>query len=125
VPGLEFLKAVNRGERPDIGRRVVVVGGGNTAMDCARTALRLGAAATVVYRRTRQEMPAIAAEIEEALREGVAFEFLANPRRSITRTAGWWAWSASAWCWASRTRAGGAARRRRSTARSASRWTRC
>jgi NADPH-dependent glutamate synthase beta subunit-like oxidoreductase/Pyruvate/2-oxoacid:ferredoxin oxidoreductase delta subunit len=80
VPGLEFLKAVNRGERPDIGLRVAVVGGGNTAMDCARTALRLGATATVVYRRTRHEMPAIAAEIDEAVREGVVFEFLANPR---------------------------------------------
>jgi 2-oxoacid:acceptor oxidoreductase delta subunit (pyruvate/2-ketoisovalerate family) len=56
------------------------VGGGNTAMDCARTALRLGATATVIYRRTRQEMPAIAAEVEEALHEGVVFEFLANPR---------------------------------------------
>jgi NADPH-dependent glutamate synthase beta subunit-like oxidoreductase len=78
--GLDFLKAVNRGERPDIGRRVMVVGGGNTAMDCARTALRLGATATVVYRRTRQEMPAIASEIEEALHEGVVFEFLSNPR---------------------------------------------
>jgi NADPH-dependent glutamate synthase beta subunit-like oxidoreductase len=80
LPGLEFLKAVNRGERPDIGRRVVVVGGGNTAMDCARTALRLGAKPVVVYRRTRQEMPAIPAEIEEALHEGIVFEFLANPR---------------------------------------------
>jgi NADPH-dependent glutamate synthase beta subunit-like oxidoreductase/Pyruvate/2-oxoacid:ferredoxin oxidoreductase delta subunit len=80
VAGLGFLKAVNGGDRPAIGRHVVVVGGGNTAMDCARTALRLGAGATVVYRRTRQEMPAIAAEIEEAVREGVAFEFLANPR---------------------------------------------
>jgi NADPH-dependent glutamate synthase beta subunit-like oxidoreductase len=80
VAGLEFLKAVNRGERPDIGRRVVIVGGGNTAMDCARSALRLGAAPLVVYRRTRQEMPAIEAEIREAMREGVAFEFLANPR---------------------------------------------
>jgi NADPH-dependent glutamate synthase beta subunit-like oxidoreductase len=91
VAGLEFLKAVNRGERPDIGGRVVVVGGGNTAMDCARTALRLGASATVVYRRTRAEMPAIAAEIEEALNEGVAFEFLANPRafhRAEGRLAG-------------------------------------
>jgi NADPH-dependent glutamate synthase beta subunit-like oxidoreductase len=78
--GLEFLKAVNRGERPDIGRHVVIVGGGNTAMDCARTALRLGATPLVVYRRTRSEMPAIATEVEEALREGIAFEFLANPR---------------------------------------------
>jgi NADPH-dependent glutamate synthase beta subunit-like oxidoreductase len=78
--GLEFLRSVNRGERPRLGRRVVVVGGGNTAMDCARTAVRLGAEVTVVYRRTRQEMPAIAAEIEEAVREGVAIEFLANPR---------------------------------------------
>jgi 2-oxoacid:acceptor oxidoreductase delta subunit (pyruvate/2-ketoisovalerate family) len=78
-PGLAFLKAVNRGERPDLGERVVVVGGGNTAIDCARTAVRLGAAATVLYRRTRAEMPAIAAEIDEALAEGVEFIFLAAP----------------------------------------------
>jgi 2-oxoacid:acceptor oxidoreductase delta subunit (pyruvate/2-ketoisovalerate family) len=78
-PGLAFLKAVNRGERPDLGERVVVVGGGNTAMDCARTALRLGAAATVLYRRTRAEMPAIAAEVDEALAEGVDIIFLAAP----------------------------------------------
>jgi 2-oxoacid:acceptor oxidoreductase delta subunit (pyruvate/2-ketoisovalerate family) len=78
-PGLAFLKAVNRGERPDLGGRVVVVGGGNTAIDCARTALRLGAAATVLYRRTRAEMPAIAAEIDEALAEGVQFIYLAAP----------------------------------------------
>lgn len=87
VPGLEFLKAVNRGERPDIGARVVVVGGGNTAMDCARTALRLGAEPVVVYRRTRAEMPAIAEEVDEAMREGVVFEFLANPR-AFHRTDG-------------------------------------
>lgn len=77
--GLQFLKLVNRGERPDLGRRVVVVGGGNTAIDCARTARRLGAEALVLYRRTRADMPAIAEEIEEAQREGVEFSFLAAP----------------------------------------------
>ncbi|HSJ32842.1 MAG TPA: NAD(P)-binding protein [Longimicrobiales bacterium] len=80
IAGLDFLKAVNRGEAPEIGQRVVVVGGGNTAIDCARTALRLGATPVVLYRRTRQEMPAIAAEVDEAIREGIAFEFLAAPR---------------------------------------------
>jgi NADPH-dependent glutamate synthase beta subunit-like oxidoreductase len=80
-PGLQFLNAVNAGERPAVGRRVVVVGGGNTAMDCARTALRLGATVTVLYRRTRAEMPAIPEEVEEAEREGVRFLFLAAPVR--------------------------------------------
>lgn len=78
-PGLAFLREVNAGERPDLGHRVVVVGGGNTAMDCARSALRLGASVTVAYRRTRDEMPAIAEEIEEAEREGAQLSFLANP----------------------------------------------
>ncbi len=77
--GLEFLKEVNRGERPDIGGTAVVVGGGNTAIDCARTALRLGANAIVLYRRTRAEMPAIEQEVEEAVQEGVQFVFLAAP----------------------------------------------
>lgn len=77
--GLEFLKAVNGGARPDLGRRVVIVGGGNTAMDCARSAMRLGAEPTVLYRRTRNEMPAIPEEINEAEREGVDFIFLAAP----------------------------------------------
>ncbi len=80
IGGLDFLRAVNRGERPFIGRNVIVIGGGNTAMDCARTARRLGATPVVVYRRTRAEMPAIAAEVEEAVREGVLFEQLAAPR---------------------------------------------
>jgi 2-oxoacid:acceptor oxidoreductase delta subunit (pyruvate/2-ketoisovalerate family) len=79
MPGLEFLKAVNRGERPDIGHRVAVIGGGNTAMDCARTALRLGSDPVVVYRRTREEMPAIATEIDEAMAEGIELVFLAAP----------------------------------------------
>jgi 2-oxoacid:acceptor oxidoreductase delta subunit (pyruvate/2-ketoisovalerate family) len=77
--GLDYLKAVNRGERPEIGQRVAIIGGGNTAMDCARTALRLGAKPVVVYRRTRAEMPAIPQEVEEATREGVEFVFLAAP----------------------------------------------
>jgi 2-oxoacid:acceptor oxidoreductase delta subunit (pyruvate/2-ketoisovalerate family) len=84
-PGLEFLKAVNAGERPDLGDHVVVVGGGNTAMDCARSALRLGAAVTVVYRRTPVEMPAIPQEVKEARTEGVGFVFLAAPTAATTR----------------------------------------
>ena len=77
--GLEFLREVNEGGRPELGRLVVVVGGGNTAMDCARTAVRLGADVTVLYRRGRAEMPANAEEVQEALHEGVRFGFLAAP----------------------------------------------
>jgi NADPH-dependent glutamate synthase beta subunit-like oxidoreductase len=83
--GLHFLNEVNAGGRPDVGRRVVVVGGGNTAIDCARTARRLGARVLVLYRRTRVEMPAIEEEILEAEREGVEFEFLAAPNAVARR----------------------------------------
>lgn len=79
LTGLEFLKAVNAGKTIALGKQVLIIGGGNTAMDCARTALRLGAQPTVVYRRTREEMPAIAEEIEEAEHEGTQFDFLAAP----------------------------------------------
>ncbi|MBI4503459.1 MAG: FAD-dependent oxidoreductase [Gemmatimonadetes bacterium] len=78
-PGLKFLEDVKRGNRPNLGRQVIVVGGGNTAIDCARTAVRMGADCLVLYRRTRAEMPAIPDEVEEAEREGVKFEFLAAP----------------------------------------------
>jgi glutamate synthase (NADPH/NADH) small chain len=65
-------------------RHVVVTGGGNVAMDCARTALRLGAAeVTIVYRRSRQELPARHEEVEHAQQEGVRFLFLANPVRLL------------------------------------------
>jgi putative selenate reductase YgfK subunit len=77
--GLSFLKKVNGGEKVDPGKRVVVIGGGNTAMDVARCAIRSGSEVTIVYRRTINEMPAIQEEIEEAEREGVNFHFLAAP----------------------------------------------
>jgi formate dehydrogenase major subunit len=87
--GLEFLYRVASGEKPDFsGKNVVVVGGGNTAMDASRTALRLGAeSVTVLYRRTRTQMPANDIEIEEALEEGVRFEFLRAPVK-VERKAG-------------------------------------
>jgi 2-oxoacid:acceptor oxidoreductase gamma subunit (pyruvate/2-ketoisovalerate family) len=81
VQGIDFLDRVRSGAQPRVdGERVVVVGGGNTAMDAARSALRLGAAEVrVIYRRTREQMPAIAEEIDEALEEGVAIDFLTLP----------------------------------------------
>ena len=81
VDAVSFLRSVASGERPVIGRRVAVYGGGNTAMDAARVARRLGANdATIVYRRTREQMPAHEEEAEEAEREGVQINWL----RTIT-----------------------------------------
>ena len=78
--GVPFLRAVALGEEAQLGNRVVVVGGGNTAIDTARTARRLGSQdVTILYRRTRAEMPANDWEIEEALEEGVQLEVLAQP----------------------------------------------
>ncbi len=77
---IEYLKEYNLTGKARTGKNVVVVGGGNAAVDAARTALRLGAkSVTVAYRRTRAEMPAYAEEVEEAEREGVKFEFLVAP----------------------------------------------
>lgn len=80
---LPFLKSYNSGEPLHLGRHVAVVGAGNTAMDCARTALRVPGVetATIVYRRSRQEMPAWREEYEEALHEGVSFKWLCNPEQ--------------------------------------------
>jgi NADPH-dependent glutamate synthase beta subunit-like oxidoreductase/Pyruvate/2-oxoacid:ferredoxin oxidoreductase delta subunit len=77
--GVDFLHRVNEGEKIDVGESVVVIGGGDTAIDAARVALRLGAKATILYRRTKTEMPAIDEEIEGALEEGVEIHFLAAP----------------------------------------------
>lgn len=78
--GVEFLRRVNLEGPQAVGRRVLVIGGGNSALDAARTALRCGAEeVTIVYRRTRGEMPADPAEVEEAEREGIRLLFLAAP----------------------------------------------
>ncbi len=70
-------------------KRVAVIGGGNVAMDCARTALRLGAESRIIYRRSRQELPARLEEIENAEEEGVIFNFLTLPIRYIGDENGW------------------------------------
>lgn len=83
---MAFLREYNiRGSVP-VGKKVVVIGGGNAAIDAARTAIRLGAkTVTVLYRRTREEMPAYAEEIEEALQEGVAIETLVAPEEIVEK----------------------------------------
>jgi NADPH-dependent glutamate synthase beta subunit-like oxidoreductase len=83
--GTEFLNHVNSGEPVPVGDRVIVIGGGDTAIDAARVSRRLGAQVTVLYRRTRAEMPAIKPEIEGALEEGVQIEFLAAPVEILRR----------------------------------------
>ncbi len=86
IHALSFLKQVNSGERVELGNRVAVIGGGNAAIDSARVALRLGAKeVTVVYRRSRAEMPAIPSELKEAEREGVRIHFLAAPVQVLAR----------------------------------------
>lgn len=80
IGGIDFLRETTLGNPPDIGNSVAVCGGGNTAMDACRTAVRLGAKeVTIIYRRTRDEMPAEKIEIDEAEEEGVVFKFLTNP----------------------------------------------
>jgi dihydropyrimidine dehydrogenase (NAD+) subunit PreT len=81
---LPFIEAIKTGDAPDLGDSVVVIGGGNTAIDVAREARMLGAHdVTLVYRRTRAEMPAYAHEVEEALEEGVHLEWLTVPLRFV------------------------------------------
>jgi NADPH-dependent glutamate synthase beta subunit-like oxidoreductase len=77
--GGDFLERINSKDKVTLGKETLVIGGGNTAIDVARSALRLGSKVTVAYRRTRNEMPAIQDEIVEAEEEGVGFEFLIQP----------------------------------------------
>jgi formate dehydrogenase major subunit len=77
--GTDYLSRINQGEKIYLGRRVAVIGGGDTAIDAARAARRGGSEVTLLYRRTRREMPAIDSEIEEALQEGMQLEYLAAP----------------------------------------------
>jgi 2-oxoacid:acceptor oxidoreductase gamma subunit (pyruvate/2-ketoisovalerate family) len=84
LQGIRFLDDVKRGAAPRLSGHVVVAGGGNTAVDCARTAVRLGAASvTIAYRRGRKEMPAIAPEIDEAVAEGVKLALHRQPVRVL------------------------------------------
>ena len=82
-PALPFLEGVATGEAMSLGHHVAVIGGGNAAIDSARTAVRLGASATVIYRRERKDMPAIEEEVDAAEQEGVRFQFLAAPHRIV------------------------------------------
>ncbi len=86
--GVNFLELANSGTVPTLGDHVVVIGGGNTAIDAARVARRSGAAVTLVYRRCREDMPAIRAEFDAALEEGVDTLFLATPVELIRSDTG-------------------------------------
>jgi NADPH-dependent glutamate synthase beta subunit-like oxidoreductase len=77
--GGEFLESINSGSSVSLGAETLVIGGGNTAMDVARSARRLGSSVTVAYRRTRDAMPAIPDEVREAEEEGIQFKFLLQP----------------------------------------------
>ncbi len=79
MSGVDFLNRMHHGETVDVGDNVIVVGGGDTAIDAARICKRLGATTTILYRRTIKEMPAIEEEIEEAQEEGIKLEYLAAP----------------------------------------------
>jgi len=77
--GAEYLNKINSGQKVDLGNKVIVIGGGNSAIDAARAARRFGAEVTILYRRTRVEMPAIEHEVNQAQEEGIHLEFLAAP----------------------------------------------
>ncbi|WP_294345021.1 NAD(P)-binding protein [Prosthecochloris sp.] len=83
IGGIDFLRKVVLKEPVEVGKNVAVIGGGDTAMDCARVARRLGAEVTLLYRRTQAEMPALPMEQEETMEEGVEFRFLTAPTEVV------------------------------------------
>jgi NADPH-dependent glutamate synthase beta subunit-like oxidoreductase len=83
TPALPFLEAVASGKAIEVGRRMAVIGGGNAAIDTARTVKRMGSQAIVIYRRERRDMPAIEEEVEAAEQEGVQFMYLCAPHRIV------------------------------------------
>jgi NADPH-dependent glutamate synthase beta subunit-like oxidoreductase len=86
MEGIGFLREVHLGGVVKVGKRVAVIGGGNTAIDCARTARRLGAKdVRIIYRRSAAEMPALAEDVTAVQREGIQIDFLAAPGRVIAR----------------------------------------
>jgi NADPH-dependent glutamate synthase beta subunit-like oxidoreductase len=86
LPGVELLRDINLGRRTKIGRKVAVIGGGNVALDAARSAIRLGSKEVeIYYRRSKGEMPAIPEEVEETIREGIRIHFLVSPKKIIGR----------------------------------------
>ncbi len=86
--GLDLLKRINLNRRVKLGDHIAIIGGGNTAIDVARSLIRLGKKATILYRRSREEMPAFEEEVLEALEEGVKIRYLINPIR-IGDKNGW------------------------------------
>jgi NADH-quinone oxidoreductase subunit F len=85
LDAVEFLKAANAGKKIDLGDKVAVIGGGNAAIDAARTALRLGSKeVTIIYRRTKNEMPADPEEVDSAIEEGIGIQMLAAPVEVIS-----------------------------------------
>ncbi len=87
-PGYELLERFAAGKTREIGKKVVIIGGGNVAIDAARTCLRLGSEVTIVYRRERDDLPANPVELEGAEEEGVTFLYLAGPKRVVGDASG-------------------------------------
>jgi heterodisulfide reductase subunit A-like polyferredoxin len=86
MPGVVFLRKANLGQNVEVGKRVAVIGGGNVAIDAARSALRLGSEeVTIIYRRSRDEMPAYEEDVREADEEGIKFQFLAAPTEILLK----------------------------------------